>query len=171
LTDRTLSGNDVIRYLCDFRNGVRPRIVRAIAGANPDDVHRPGIIAGGVGDGSVVATFVHIVDVEESWLHERLLGEGTKDGPDPERYRDVDSVAAIWERVSAAWALYLDGKTEEDLAQPFEVVPGASVPTFVIALHVFNHTTHHRAEIWTALTSFGEHPPALEVLDYADPRG
>ncbi len=170
MTESGLSGPDVIRYLCDFRNGVRPRIVQAIADANGDDVRRPGVIRGGVGDGSVFAAFVHIVDVEESWLHEQLLGEELKDGPDPERYRDVECVAAIWEQVGADWESYLDGKTERDLAAQFEVVPGASVPTFVIVLHVFNHTTHHRAEIWTALTSFGEHPPELEVLDYADPR-
>jgi len=166
-----LSGPDVVRYLCEFRNGVRPAIVQAIADAKVVNVHRPGVIPGGVEDGSVFAAFVHIVDVEESWLHERLLGEGDKDGPEPERYRDIESVAAIWEQVSADWASYLDGKSEGDLAAPFELGRGVSVPTYTIALHVFNHTTHHRAEIWSALTSFGEHPPELDVLDYAAPRG
>jgi uncharacterized damage-inducible protein DinB len=37
-------------------------------------------------------------------------------------------------------------------------------------MHVFNHTTHHRAEIWSALTSFGMQPPELDVLDWAAPR-
>ena len=170
MTDRTLSGLDVIRFLCDFRNGVRPKIVAAIVAAKPEDVYRPGTIAGGNGDGSVFATFVHIVDVEESWLHERLLGEGDKDGPDPERYRDIAAVTAIWETVGHDWEHYLANITEEDITAPFALGRGVLVPTWTIALHVFNHTTHHRAEIWTALTTFGEHPPELDVLDYVAPR-
>lgn len=57
MSDRTLTGLDVIRFLCDFRNGMRPRIVEAIVAANPEAVYRPGTIPGGNGDGSVFATF------------------------------------------------------------------------------------------------------------------
>lgn len=171
MTDRTLTGLDVIRFLCDFRNGVSPKIVAAIATADPQDVYRPETIPGGNGDGSVFATFVHIVDVEESWLHERLLGEGDTDGPDPARYRDIAAVAAIWEAVGRDWERYLADITEHNIAGPFRLGRGESVPSWTIALHVFNHTTHHRAEIWTALTTFGEHPPELDVLDFLAPRG
>ncbi|MDQ3653888.1 MAG: DinB family protein [Chloroflexota bacterium] len=170
MTDRTLTGLDVIRFLCDFRNGVRPRIVAAIVAAKPEDIYRPGTIPGGNGDGSVFATFVHIVDVEESWLHERLLGEGDKEDPDPERYWDIAAVTAIWETVGHDWERHLADITEEEITAPFVLGRGVTVPTWTIALHVFNHTTHHRAEIWTALTTFGEHPPELEVLDFVDPR-
>ena len=167
----SLTGLDVIRFLGDFRNGVRPRIVAAIEGANPDDVYRPGTIPGGNGDGSVFATYVHLVDVEESWLHERLLDEGDGDGPDPERYRDIAAVTAIWETVGHDWERYLAGITEGAITAPFTLGRGVQVPIWTIALHVFNLTTHHRAEIWTALTTFGEHPPELDVLDYVAPRG
>ncbi len=170
MTDRTLSGPDVLRFLCAFRNGIRPQIVEVIARANPDDVYRPGTIPGGNGDGSVFATLVHMVDVEESWLHEQLLGEGSQAGPDPERYADIASVAAIWDQVGHDWARYLTAMTELEATEPFSLGRGGSVPTWTIVLHVFNHTTHHRAEIWTALTSFGEHPPELDVLDYVMPR-
>lgn len=170
-TDRSLTGLAVIRFLCDFRNGVRPKIVAAIEAANPEDVSRPGTIPGGNGDGSIFATYVHIVDVEESWLHERLLGEDDKDGPDPTRYRDIAAVTDIWESVGQDWERYLDDISEHDITAPFSLGRGVDVPTWTIALHVFNHTTHHRAEIWTALTTFGEHPPELDVLDYVAPRG
>lgn len=170
MTDRTLTGPDVIRFLCAYRNGIRPRIVEAIEGADPDDIYRPGTIPGGNGDGSVFATYVHVVDVEESWLHERLLGEEDGDGPDPAQYRDIAAVTAIWETVGREWHDYLAEKTEHNLTAPFTLGRGVTVPTWTIALHVFNHTTHHRAEIWAALTSFGEHPPELDVLDFVAPR-
>jgi uncharacterized damage-inducible protein DinB len=170
MTDQPLSGPDVLRFLCAFRNGIRPHIVEAISAANPDDVFRPGTIPGGNGDGSVFATFVHLVDVEESWLHEQLLGEGAQAGPDPARYADLESVAAIWEQVGRDWTRYLTAMTESEATTPFPLGRGSSVPTWTVALHVFNHTTHHRAEIWTALTSFGQSPPELEVLDYLAPR-
>lgn len=170
MTDGRLTGLDVIRFLCDFRNGVRPKIVASIEAANPQDVYRPGTIPGGNGDGSVFATFVHIVDVEESWLHEDLLGEGAQAGPDPERYRDIAAVNAIWEQVGRNWECYLADIADDELVAPLLLRPNVSVPTWTIALHVFNHTTHHRAEIWTALTTFGEDPPELDVLDYLAPR-
>lgn len=170
MSERTLTGPDVVRFYCDYRNGVRPRIVEAIVAADPDDIYRPGTIVGGNGDGSVFATYVHIVDVEEAWLHERLLDEGDGDGPDPERYRDIESVTVIWETVGREWHDYLAGKSEHDLTAPFMLGQGVTVPTWTIAMHVFNHTTHHRAEIWTVLTAFGEHPPELDVLDFVAPR-
>ena len=170
VTNHTVSGLDVIRFLCDFRNGVRPKIAAVIAAANPDDVYRPGMIPGGNGDGSVFATYVHLVDVEESWLHERLRGEGDTDGPDPARYRDIAAVTAIWETVGQDWERYLADMTDGTIGAPFTLGRGVQVPTWTIALHVFNHTTHHRAEIWTALTTFGEQPPELDVLDYVAPR-
>lgn len=170
-TGQGLTGSDVIRFYCDYRNGVRPRIVAAIEAAKPEDVYRPGTIVGGNGDGSVFATFVHIVDVEEGWLHECVHGEIGPDGPDPQRYRDIAAVTAIWETVGREWHDYLAGKSDHDLTAPFTLGGGVTVPTWTIAMHVFNHTTHHRAEIWTALTSFGQHPPELDVLDYVAPQG
>jgi uncharacterized damage-inducible protein DinB len=170
MTDHDLTGPDVLRAFCAFRNGTRPTIAATIAAANPHDVYRPGVIPGGVGDGSVFAAYVHIVDVEESWLRERLMGEGDTDGSDPERYRDIAAVTAIWEEVGATWSVWLAERSAADLEALFRLGRGTEVPTYLVVMHVFNHTTHHRAEIWSALTSFGMQPPELDVLDWAAPR-
>lgn len=163
-TDGPPGGLEIVRFLFEYRNGIRPRIVEAIAAANRDDVMRPGTIPGGYGDGSVFAALAHVVDVEESWLA-RIQGEPDPVWPDPERYSDVEATALIWERGSERWRAFLAESSGDSLLTPVVLREG-SVPALVIALHAFNHTTHHRAEIWATLTSFGEHPPELEVLDF-----
>lgn len=163
-------GKALITWFAHYRNDVRPVIVEAIATASPDDIHRPGLIPGGNGDGSIFATFVHIVDVEESWLHEEILGKESQGGPDPERYRDFASVAAIWEQVDADWLAWLEGITNDELAAEFHRQNGRTHPLFAIPMHVFHHTSHHRAEVWAALTSLGLEPPELELVTWARER-
>jgi len=157
-------GLEIVRFLCDFRSGIRPKIVETIAAADREDVMRSSMIPGGYGDGSVFTALAHVVDVEESWLA-RIQGEPDPVWPDPERYSDVEATAAIWEEVSERWRAFLDDSTGEQLLIPVGLGEG-TIPAWAIVLHTFNHTTHHRAEIWAALTSFGEHPPELEVLDF-----
>jgi uncharacterized damage-inducible protein DinB len=157
-------GLEIVRFLCDFRSGTRPRIVAAIAAANRKDVMRPGTIPGGYGDGSVFTALAHVVDVEDSWLA-RIQGEPDPAWPNPERYPDIEATAAIWEQVSERWRAFLDGPSGAQLLIPVGLGEG-TIPAWAIVLHTFNHSTHHRAEIWAALTSFGEHPPELDVLDF-----
>jgi uncharacterized damage-inducible protein DinB len=130
-------------------------------------VHRPATIAGGVGDGSIFAAFVHVVYVERMWLHGHLLGEGVAGGPDPEAYRDGEAVAALWEQTSADWDAFVLARSDQDLCQPYTLPDGAAIPTWTVVLHAFNHTTHHVSEIWTALTAAGIQPPELSLMQWA----
>lgn len=147
-----------------FRNDTREIVVETIRAADAEVIHRPGAIPGGVGDGSIFAALVHIVDVEESWLREHLLGEGVQDGPDLSRFRDLESTAAVWAEASAAWIAFLNAATGDTLAAPYAPLGGPAVPVWTIAHHVFNHTTHHASEIWTALTVAGCQPPGLDFI-------
>lgn len=72
---------DVLLTMSRYRAESQRRIVETLRQAGHDVRSRPGAIAGGVGDGSIDAAFLHLVDVEESWLHEFLLNEGFADGP------------------------------------------------------------------------------------------
>lgn len=164
----SIGGASLLRQFGAFRAWGGPRIIAEIASASDDDLRRPGTITGGVEDGSVFAALVHIIDVEESWL-DRLVGQPDRGLPTAERYPTVEAAGEIWTGVSARWTAYLAEMTDESITHPV-MLGSVEVPAWTVVMHTFNHTTHHRAEIWSALTSFGQHPPQLEFLDFIDPR-
>lgn len=161
------NSQDMILAMCRYRSEMRPVIVETLRQADTESLLEPGAIVGGFGDGSIYAAFSHLVDVEESWLHEFLLNEGFADGPDPARYSDFESIVTIWEQVSADWMAFLTNSDGTDLWQLREFPSGSNVPVWTVAWHVFNHTTHHTAEMWTALTAAGISPPEVEVMAWA----
>jgi uncharacterized damage-inducible protein DinB len=166
-TDDGLSSVTLLQTISTYRSETREQIVATIRKADPELVHRAGTIAGGVGDGSVFAAFAHIVDVEARWLHEHLLGEGNAGVSGPERYHDIEAVAAIWAQVSAGWDAYLASQTEASLAEDYQMRSGTRIASWLVPFHAFNHTTHHISEMWTALTSMGVQPPEIGVRKWA----
>lgn len=166
-TGDRLSSVVLLQTISTYRSETRERIVATIRGADPELVHRPATIPGGVGDGSVFAAFAHIVDVEARWLHEHLLGKGNAGVPGPEEYRDIEAVAAIWAQVSADWDGYLASQSETSLAEDYQMRSGTRIPSWLVPFHAFNHTTHHTSEMWTALTSMGVQPPEIGVRKWA----
>jgi uncharacterized damage-inducible protein DinB len=158
---------DMLTAVARFRSATREIVVDVLRQAGTDVVRQPGAIPGGNGDGSIYATYLHLVDVEESWLHEGLLAEGWQDGPATERYSDFDAITAIWAQTSADWISYLVDHDDAALWAPFTNGRGQQIPSWMVAWHTFNHTSHHLAEIWTALTVAGIEPPELDPLRWA----
>jgi uncharacterized damage-inducible protein DinB len=158
---------DMLLAIARYRSDTRERVIEVLRQGGEEVMGQPGAIPGGNGDGSIYATFLHLVDVEESWLHEGLLAEGWQDGPSPERYADFDAIAAIWAQTSADWIDYLTTHGDAALWSPFTTGRGRQIPTWMVAWHTFNHTTHHLAEIWTALTVAGIEPPELDPLRWS----
>jgi uncharacterized damage-inducible protein DinB len=150
-----------------FRSATREQVVGFLRQVDADVIRSPAAIAGGNGDGSIYAALLHLVDVEESWLHEGLLAEGWQDGPDADRFASFDAIVAIWAQTSADWISYLTDHDDSSLWAPFTNRRGERIPSWLIAWHAFNHTTHHLAEIWTALTGAGFSPPELDPLRWA----
>jgi uncharacterized damage-inducible protein DinB len=158
---------DMLIAVARLRSEAREIVVDILRQAGADVMHQPGAIPGGNGDGSIYATYLHLVDVEESWLHEGLLAEGWQDGPSTERYSDFEAITTIWAQTSADWITYLVDHDDRALWAPFTNGRGKSIPSWMVAWHTFNHTTHHLAEIWTALTAAGIEPPELDPLRWA----
>lgn len=153
--------------IASFRSHTREVVVNVLREAGDAAITQPDTIPGGNGDGSIFATYLHLVDVEESWLHEGLLAEGWQDGPDPARFADFDAITAIWAQTSADWIAFFETRDDAVLWAPFTNGRGKQIPSWMVAWHAFNHTTHHVSEIWTALTVAGFSPPELDPLRWS----
>lgn len=158
---------DAFLAIARYRSHTRDIVVEVLREAGDAIMAQPGAIPGGHGDGSIFAALFHLVDVEESWLHEGLLAEGWQEGPDPGRYSDFEAIAAIWAQTSADWIAYFETRDDMALWAPFTNRDDPPIPCWMVGWHAFNHTTHHLAEIWTALTVVGISPPDLGPLRWA----
>jgi uncharacterized damage-inducible protein DinB len=159
------------RWLFAYHSWARRRILVPVRTLTADEPRRPAVIPGGHGDGSLFATLVHLIDVEESWLA-RWLGEEIPAELDHARYSDLARAVSIWEEVDRRRDAFLAGLGDADLErvlrrgrrpQGEEVVERL----WVTMLHVSNHTTHHRAELCTALTALGHPPGQMELVKFA----
>jgi uncharacterized damage-inducible protein DinB len=168
-----MTGSEVamIRWLFTFNDWTRPQVIDAVGQLSEEQLRQPGAVAGGLGDGSVLASLVHLVDVEESWLA-RWMGTKEDPGPDPVKYGTLESTANQWEIVDQTRDAWLATLTGADLAKPFRSYTGAdgkttTVPLWPALFHVLIHTSHHRGEIYEALTRLGS-PPQIEpdLLDF-----
>lgn len=116
--------------------------------------------------GSIFATLNHLLWADALWLH-RFTGS-----PAPEGATPADSL-----RASADWADYrrrraerdaaiqawADGLTAADLAAEVSYYSAAAhrqiaKPLAFIAVHMFNHQTHHRGQVHAMLTAAGARP-------------
>ncbi|CAN5652700.1 hypothetical protein BH09CHL1_BH09CHL1_14770 [soil metagenome] len=165
------SSIDMIRWFYSFNDWTRPQLIRAIARISDEQMRQPGLIFGGIEDGSIFSAIVHIVDVEESWLA-RWMGTPEDPAPDPVKYATLESTAAQWEIVSQIRDAWLATQTAEDLNAISRVYTGSdgvvsSMPLWPVLFHIPNHTAHHRSEIYEALTKLS-FPPEEEpdVIDF-----
>ncbi|CAN5652750.1 hypothetical protein BH09CHL1_BH09CHL1_14780 [soil metagenome] len=151
------TGFDLIRLLYDFSDWVGQQLIRAVSRVPDSELRKPGVIAGGAGDGSIQAMFAHVVGAEGHWFSRwtGVTGNDPGDGPPASRWE-----AAIRDRRS-----WLESGGANLLGQPLSSSGGddgvsESMPLWPALIHVPIHTTHHRAEIYAALTSLGFPPEA-----------
>jgi uncharacterized damage-inducible protein DinB len=163
---------DMIRWLFRFSDWTRPHVIGAVSRASAEQLHQPGLIAGGVEDGSLFATLAHTVDAEEGWLA-RWMGAQEDAERDPVAYATIESIARQWEMVQQTRDAWLATLSAEDLDRPSRAYAGAdgvvnTVPLWPMFFHVLNHTAHHRAEIYETLTRLGLPPEhEADVMDFA----
>ncbi|MGH2548837.1 MAG: DinB family protein [Thermomicrobiales bacterium] len=166
------SNVDMIRWLYAFNDWTRPQLIRAIARISDEQMRQPGLIVGGIEDGSIFSAIVHIVDVEESWLA-RWMGTPEDPAPDPVKYATLESTATQWEIVNQTRDAWLATLTADDLNVISRVYTGSdgvvsNMLLWPVLFHIPNHTAHHRSEIYEALTKLGfppeEEPDVIDCL-------
>jgi uncharacterized damage-inducible protein DinB len=119
----------------------------------------------GFGVPTVWKQLLHILDVEEGWVHD------LRDKPFW-RWREEDCAAmpallAAKERVREATRAYLDGVSELELNTRLAQRPRAWVgelrsPAFIL-LHVVTHTFHHKGQVVAMLRMLGYPAPDTDL--------
>jgi uncharacterized damage-inducible protein DinB len=118
--------------------------------------------------GSVHAQVVHVMWAEDLWfsrIHQLPLPTYT---PDDFPTRDV--IRAHWDGVEQRWRKYLVQLTPEDLTRTYEYTT-SSGETFSRVLghnllHIVNHGTDHRAQIFRLLHDYGVNTDAQDFEYY-----
>lgn len=159
---------ELVRWSMRFLDWAREPLLAAAARLEADALARPGVIAGGVGDGSVLAGLVHLCDGEEAWLGQWMDQPATFAWNAP---TTLAALAARWQEVAArraAWLATLDEPaldTTTDLRRG-DVGPGP-VALWQRMLHLGDHTAVHSGEIRAALTALGAPPVEADPFLFA----
>jgi uncharacterized damage-inducible protein DinB len=129
-----------------------------------------GSVAGGLGVGSPHDMLVHIVGAEEIWLR-RWQGQQRTTLPGGNDFADLRTTEERWWAVERGRFAFLDSVAEDDLDRDVNYISISRgveerFPLWQTMLHVTNHTTHHRAEVCTALTALGHPAESVDLIDY-----
>lgn len=116
---------------------------------------------------SVHGTLNHLLLVEHLW-QARLRGtvfpvSGLDQELEPDRAQLKTRLLAF----AAGWRPFVDALTPAQIAGDLEYRNTAgqpfTLPYASLVLHVFNHATHHRGQISTALTQHGAKAPVMDL--------
>jgi uncharacterized damage-inducible protein DinB len=129
----------------------------------------------GAAFGSIHRTLNHLVLADLAWL-QRFSGQPvTMKSPDQQLYADFEELQQARIAMDADIAAWAETLTEEFGDAPFRVVSVTYKrewvrPTWALVTHLFNHQTHHRAQVGTLLHQLGKDIGVtdLPVLPYFD---
>jgi uncharacterized damage-inducible protein DinB len=162
---------EMIKFLFGFNDWTFPQMVRAISRVSDEQFRQPGVIAGGVRDGSIYSAFSHLAYVEEDWLI-RWMDRAEDTSIDLAHYATLETIANHRETVRQTRDTWLANLSSSELNRVFRSRTGEdgvvrAFPLWPVLFNVPIHTSHHRAEIYEALTRFGV-PPQEEpdLIDY-----
>jgi uncharacterized damage-inducible protein DinB len=159
-----------IRWLWGFHVWARHRLLDAASDLGSEQLNEPGAIAGGLGTGSIHDMLAHIVGAEEIWLR-RWQGEERAPLPVGSDFADIGVIAERWEEVERGRIEYLDRLADDKLDSDVRYMSVTRhveerFPLWQTMLHITNHTTHHRADVSTALSRLGRAPESVDLIDY-----
>jgi uncharacterized damage-inducible protein DinB len=115
---------------------------------------------------SVRDTLAHILGAEWIWLR-RWHGESPSQILVPTDYPTLGSLKDRYAAVDKERRAFLDGLSEERLAQPFQYKDMAGKAHSLLLVqslqHVVNHGTYHRGQITTMLRQLGATPVSTDL--------
>ena len=120
--------------------------------------------------GSVMGTLNHLLWGDTVWMHRLAGGPNATCG-----LKDSPTLHAVWAAFCDARAAmdqtiqsWTEGLTDDDLAEDFAWSSASAGRSFVqpkglLALHFFNHQTHHRGQLHAMATAAGLKPGATDL--------
>lgn len=118
---------------------------------------------------SVRDTLAHILGAEWIWLR-RWHGESPSQILPPSEFPTLASLKDRYGAVEKEQRAFLDGLSEERMAQPFHYKDIAGKPHSLLLVqslqHVVNHGTYHRGQITTMLRQLGATPVSTDLARF-----
>ncbi|AFZ13003.1 DinB family protein [Crinalium epipsammum PCC 9333] len=119
--------------------------------------------------GSIHGTLNHILLADKVWLGKFLNQQFKVQSLDQELYAEFTQLREAridTDRQIKAW---VNSLTDEQLAAPFKFTSVTQTrecvfPLWHVAVHFFNHQTHHRGQVTTLLTQCGKNPGVTDFL-------
>ncbi|HYB03839.1 MAG TPA: DinB family protein [Nitrososphaerales archaeon] len=120
---------------------------------------------------SMFGIFLHILEVEESWLQFALQGLSPADSPslDPTEYNNFDLITELNSRVSARTISVLERLKDEDLSKEIAFRESSGITartTSRILMHAFVDEVAHVGELICLLWQEDAKPPYIDWLDF-----
>lgn len=151
------------RMLARYNRIANERLYRACAALDDGEYRK-------ARDGSffsVHGTLNHILLGDRVWMA-RFEGSGRYTPPLAGiLFDDFGALREARQREDARIELFMSGLAEEFFAGTIEYVnsegSARADPAAVAVAHLFNHQTHHRAEVQTMLRQAGVKPPSLDM--------
>ena len=155
------------QYLFEYNNWANGKILDAVSHLSPElflkDLHSS--------HRSVRDTLSHILAAEWIWL-ERWKGTSPKALLDPAEFPTAESVRRKLSQVESERAEFINGLTEESLAQPITYTNTKGEQwTYQLGQmlqHVANHSSYHRGQVTTMLRQLGVEPAPVDLLVFMD---
>ena len=152
--------------LAEYNQWANRRILLKAARLTPEQLQADCFLSGG----TVMATLVHMLDAQWYWR------TGVQTGNLPEAtfaVSDFASVAVLrrrWDEEDQQLISYVQGLTDEQLAGPVTLkrrrARPRSRPLWQLLTHLFNHGTHHRAEVGQYLFTLGQSPGDMDFIKF-----
>ncbi len=157
-----------IQFTAAFQDWANERVLRTAEEAAP--ALTGAVIPGSFGDGSVHGILAHVIGAEIHWLN-RWLGNPRSALSGANEWPTVRDVAEAWRADAPRRAGFYAALTEEQLTAEvsfYRINPPIpdSLLLWKTILHVFNHSTHHRAEVCDALTALGHAPASVDMVEF-----
>ena len=159
-----------IQDLFEYNNWANGKILDAVSHLTPEqflkDLQSSHL--------SVRDTLSHILAAEWIWL-ERWKGTSPKALLDPAEFPTAESVKRKLSQVETERAEFINGLTEQSLAQPITYTNTKGEQwTYQLGRmlqHVANHSSYHRGQITTMLRQLGVEPATVDLLVFVDVKG
>lgn len=148
------SAADLVRRLHDHRLWSRLRILEAVSGLTPEQLHEPFPI----GPGSVFDALRHLYVAELAWIA-ALEGTANPIFPDEKSLDDLPSLLRAWSDLDERWGARLAMLDEAELERPVTRTNRAGITSTTSAadvlIHVCTHGFYHTAQMVNMLRRLG----------------
>lgn len=143
-----------VQLLARYNRAANDRLYEACAQVDPIALERPSAAP----FGTVLGLLEHVIAADEVWLA-RFEGDASARLPSREARRPLGELRAVRTELDARIATFVVGLPAERLGQPILSVNSSGVasrrPLSNFLAHMFNHQTHHRAQVQVLLREAG----------------